>query len=74
MGYFFRPRFPNGDYLYANQTLFLALAKQMDAKKNKYSFSGPIGGGIKSSHIGGSGATSFTQNITKISLTNYFML
>jgi len=44
MGYFFRPRFPNGDYLYANHSLFLALAKQMDVKKNKYSFSGPIGG------------------------------
>lgn len=40
MGYFFRPRFPNADYLYNNKQLFVALAKQWDAKKNKYSFAG----------------------------------
>ena len=40
MGYFFRPRFPNADYLYNNKELLLAFAKEWDAKNNRYSFAG----------------------------------
>ena len=50
MGYFFRPRFPNSDYLHDNKELFLALAKEWDAKNNKYSFAGLIREGKEFAH------------------------
>jgi len=42
MGYFFRPRFPHNVWMLDNPKLWEMLSKEMDAKKNKYSFAGPI--------------------------------